>query len=341
MKKYCLLALASVFVLHSHPLSAATYAARFGSDPTADGWQIAGNTNLFQWDSTNHDLAVTWDSTQTNTYFYHPLEFAVTANDDFSVEFDVMLSDIVSGNEPGKTGPMPIGFEFVNLAAVTDPTFIRNNFGFVPNIAGFDYYTDGYFTFGDQTFPADAATVPSFISGTDSFDYAPQTVSVFDNRLPVNQMVHVLFAYTATNQTAVVLVTTNGVPLVSLPPLVLNGPNGFADPTYNFSMDTFCVASFGSYGDDFNSVLAHGTITNLVVNIPPPAQNLAGMFTNGVWQVTFTDHLDWDYKLQRTTNFVSWQDASVFVDGNGTNLVLTDGVAPPIGAYYRVSAQRP
>jgi len=76
----------------------------FSANPLQNGWQIFGNTNLFQWDSTNHDLAVTWDSSQTNSYFYHPLGTVVTRNDDFSVVFDFRLNDIASGTDAGMTG---------------------------------------------------------------------------------------------------------------------------------------------------------------------------------------------------------------------------------------------
>ena len=128
--------------------------------------------------------------------------------------------------------------------------------------------------------------------------------------------------------------------MASLPPLVLNSANGFASPDYTFKLDAFCLASFSSYGDDYDSVLAHGTIANLVVTEPSPAQNLAGVFSNGVWQVRFDNHLGWTYSLQRTVDFSSWQDLSSAA-GNGTNLVLADIAPPSIRANYRINAKRP
>jgi len=319
---------------------AATITEKFSANPSLDGWQIFGNTNQFQWDSTNQNLAVTWDSSQTNSYFYHPLGTTLTRNDDFSIAFDLRLNDIASGNEPGKTGPMQIGFEFLNFSAATNG-FQRGNYGSVPNVAGFDYYTDGYYTFGGMVYPSAAATVPSFISGVNSFDYAPQDVSVFDNELPTGQVVHVCMAYTASNQTAVVTTTINGVPTVSLPTLALDGGNGFGDPSDDFLVDTFCIASYSSAGDDYDSVLAHGSVGNIVVTLPPPAQNLSGTFSNGVWQIQFTDRSGWLYTLERTTNFLSWIPVSIPTDGNGTNLFLQDTNPPGDKAFYRVSADRP
>ena len=80
---------------------------------------------------------------------------------------------------------------------------------------------------------------------------------------------------------------------------------------------------------------------NLAVTLPPPAQNLAGGFSNGVWRVQFTDHTNWLYTLERSTDFVSWAGASVTTCGNGTSLILQDTNAPTDKAFYRVRAERP
>src|SRR5438309_4565105 len=54
-------AVASVSLLFAVGTSAATLAEDFSTNPSQNGWQIFGNTNLFGWDATNHQLAVTWD----------------------------------------------------------------------------------------------------------------------------------------------------------------------------------------------------------------------------------------------------------------------------------------
>jgi hypothetical protein len=136
------------------------------------------------------------------------------------------------------------------------------------------------------------------------------------------------------------VVTTNGVPLGQLPALTLNNANGFADSD-DIQVDMFSISSYSSAGDDYDSVLAHGSVANIVITVPPPAQNVTGAFSNGVWQVQFTDHLNWLYTLQRTTNLVSWVDISTATSGNGTNLFLPDNNPPPNNAFYRVRADRP
>jgi hypothetical protein len=332
------LALAGLFVLFATHSSAATFSEDFITDPLQGGWQVFGDTNSFQWDATNQNLDVTWSSTNQNSYFYHPLGTTLTRDDDFSIAFDLRLNDIASGVEPGKTGSMELGFGMLNFTNATSADFMRGAYGGAPDVAEFDYYPHGYYT--DPYYDSPAATVPAFISD-DGYDYAPGDLSVYDNVLPTNQWIHIAFTYTASNHTAVVSLATNGVSVGDLPPLALDGANGFANAGDNFSVDTFSVSSYSSAGDYYDSVLAHGSVGNIVVTLPPPAQNLAGAFSNGVWQVQFTDHAGWLYTLECTTNFISWAPVSIPTPGNGTNLFLQDSNPPAENAFYRVSAERP
>jgi len=338
MKKIRPLAIAGLFVLSAARCGAATFTEDFTADPLQDGWRVFGNTNQFQWDSTNQVLAVTWDSTQPNSYFYHPLGVTVTRNDDFSIAFDLRLNDIASGVELGKTGPMELGFGLLNFASATSAGFRRGAYGSAPDVAEFDYYPDGHYT--DPYYYAPATSTPSFISGVDSYDYCPADLTPYDNELPTNEWIHVTFTYTATNQTAVLILTTNSVPVGNLPPLVLDADNGFADSD-DFRADTFSISSYSSVGDDYDSILAHASVANITVTIPPPAQNLSGASSNGVWQVRFTDHLNWLYTLQRTTDFQSWINVSPAAAGNGTNLLLQDTNPPTDKSFYRVRADQP
>jgi len=336
------LAFASLFVLSVASASATTITENFTNNPAADGWQVFGNTNSFVWNSASNNLAVTWDSRRTNSYFYHPLETILTRDDDFSIAFDLNLSDIASGIEPFKTGPIQIALGFVKFSTVSDSNFGRGVYGGAPNIAEFDYYTDGYYDGGSfGIFPSAAATVPSFISGVDSFNYCPASISPFDNVLPTNQTVHITMTYTASNQTAVVTFTNNGIALGSLPPLALIPANGFATND-SFYADTFSISSYSSFGDDYDSVLAHGTVAHLAVTVPPPpVQNLSGSFSGSQWQVQFLSRSNWQYTLQRTADFQTWTDVSATTSGTATNLFLQDTNVPVDKGFYRVKADRP
>src|SRR5664280_1643713 len=321
---------------------AATLIEDFSTNPQAGGWQEFGDTNLFSWNSTNGTLEVTWDSTHSNSYFYHPLGLQLTRYDDFSIEFDLRLSDIASGVEPGKTGPLQIGIGLLNLAEATSTNFMRGAYGDAPDVAEFAYYTDGFYDYGGFIYPSSASTVPSFIPGTDPYHYSPIYVSVYDTELPTNQTVHVRLAYTGVDQTALLSVTTNGVPLGQLPPLVLGDPSiSQVIPTDNFRLDTFSISSYSSDGDDFDSVLAHGTVDNLVVTASlVPVGRITGAFTTeGTWQAQFFTHTNWAYTLERTSDLKSWAPVSATLRGTEDLMTLQDTNSLPAQAFYRVRAE--
>src|ERR1017187_4493298 len=67
---------------------------RFTANPALDGWRVFGDADLFHWNPTNQVLDVTWDSSQTNSYFYYPLGTTFTKADSFCVLFDLNLTDV-------------------------------------------------------------------------------------------------------------------------------------------------------------------------------------------------------------------------------------------------------
>ena len=317
----------------------ATFTEDFSTNPLQRGWQVFGDTNLFGWNQTNQNLEVTWDSTHPNSYFYRPLNVTLTRYDDFTVEFDLRLSDIASGVEPDKTGPLQIGFGLLNLAGATSTNFMRGKFGAAPNVAEFDYYAYGYYEDSGVIYPSPASTVPSFIAGTVTNHYAPVFVSVFETQLPTDQTVHIRFAYSGGDQTAIVSTTTSGVPLSQLGPLVLtdSGNSQFA-ATDNFRVDTFSISSYSSAGDPFDSVLAHGTVDNLTVTAQLlPITRLTGSANaNGVWVAQFFAHSNWLYTLERTSDFKSWMPVSATLRGTEDIMTLQDTSALPAQAFYRI-----
>lgn len=339
MKKLRSCALALACLCASVAAPAATIVEDFSTNPLEKGWRVFGNTSQFYWNSTNHTLEVTWDSTQSNSYFYQPVNGYLTRHDDFGFEFDLTLKDIASGVEAGKTGPLQIGIGFLNLAGATGSEFKRGIYGSSPNVAGFDYYPWGYYDYFGTIYDAPAATVPSFIS-EEGYNYAPGLVAPYNCELPTNQPVHVSLYYTGDNQTAILTVTTNGVPLSQMPPLVLEAGNNF-ESGVDFRVDAFSISSYSSAGDEFNSVLGHGALSNIRVVLPPPTGELGLAFTNGAWQVSFANRTNWVYTLERGTEPGTWTAASAPVEGTGTAMTLTDTNTPASRAFYRVRATRP
>ncbi|HEU5396008.1 MAG TPA: hypothetical protein VFV81_02495 [Verrucomicrobiae bacterium] len=338
MKIVRALALTSLCLSLAAPVGAANInvTKNFSTDPLQGGWQIFGDTNLFQWNAAAQNLDVTWDSSQPNSYFYHPLGVTLTKDYDFNLQFDLELNDVTTGNESGKTSPMAIGIGFLNFAEASHAGFGRGIYGSAPNVAEFDYFPPGSYSDGVNTYPIAPTLTPTFIS-SDAYVYSPSAYIPYELEFPTGIVVHVSLVYTGTNQTLVTTFQTNGVDCLDIPPVVLS--NDFASND-NFAVDAFCISSYSSTNDPYDSVLAHGTVANITLTVPQPAiQNLSGAFSNGLWQVQFVSQPIWNYTLQRSPDFQSWTDVASSPGGDGTNLVLSDTNSPG-PAFYRVRADR-
>jgi hypothetical protein len=322
------LALASLSFMSLHRSPAAIIEEDFSTDPAARGWKAVGNTNLFSWDATNHYLSVTWDSSQTNSYFYHPLGTILGKEDDFALEFDLRLSDIATN---AKSGPFEIAIGFLNLANATSSNFWRGT-GSDPlhgpkNLVEFDYFPAGFYAgFGDVA----PSISPTLISADNGF------ASGFDLvEMTTNDVFHIALNYSALSQTLRTAITRNGIAFGPVDDVPL-GTN-FTD----FRVDTIAIDDYSDVGDDYDSVLAHGTVDNLKITLPlPPVAEVAGGFSNQVWTVQLVSSTNWLYTLERTSDFQSWTAASSTVSGNGTNLVLIETNVPAVAGFYRVRAER-
>ena len=72
---------------------------RFGtSDPLRQGWKYHGDRSLFSWESVAGRMAVTWDSSHSNSYFYLPLMTVLGRTDSFELGFDLETIEHVLGN---------------------------------------------------------------------------------------------------------------------------------------------------------------------------------------------------------------------------------------------------
>jgi hypothetical protein len=321
------LALGGFSMLLLESAGAGTLQEDFSTDPSSNGWGVFGTASLFTWDVTNQDLQVTWDSSQANSFFYHPLGTVLGRDDDFSIAFDLRLSDIGPGLNTNKSFAFELAVGLLNFADATRTNFLRGTGIESPNLVEFDYFWDAGF----------GATIwPTFISTNSAFNYngaSDYTVLA----LTTGDWFHVLMAYTASNATMTTAMNRNGAafgPINSVP-LSTN----FTD----FRVDTFAVSSYSDTGDDYDSVLAHGMVDNLLITIPPPAiAGLSGAFTSqNMWQVQFTSRSNWLYTLERTTDFQTWTSASNPSSGNGNSLILQESQPATGIGFYRVRAQRP
>jgi hypothetical protein len=296
---------------------AVTFTENFTNNPSQNGWQVYGDTSLFQWNSTNDVMDVTWDSSQPNSYFYHPLGTTLTKADGFTVSFDIQLNDITWTNYP----VLAVGL--FNLDDATNGGFSRPS-ATTPNLFEYDYYPDD----GLGT-PNVAATLADMtVSATNSsdfyfiYDYLPMALGT---------EYRVTLRHAAGEAGLTATMSADGTVYTTM-------PNLFAGPITDFRLDTI---SINSYQDASDPLLAHGTAGNFVVTLPPVVRNLAGALSNGVWQAQFGTYTGWTYTLERSTNLVSWSDVSASASGNGGVVTLTDTNPPADRAFYRVQANQP
>jgi hypothetical protein len=305
---------------------AATMQEDFSSDPRLDGWIFFGNTNLFHWDSTNQNLDVTWDSSQTNSYFYHSLGTILARDDNFHLSFDLMFQDYTNGTTPGKPYDFEAAIGFLNLANATQTNFSRGagiNKTYGPDdLVEFDFFP-AFSTFQPTISQVVVSTNNAWLYNNNNLlDMTP------------GQWFHVDMDYRGATRTLTTVVTNNGVQYGMTQTISVS-------TNFDFRITTVSVSSYSDQNAT-GSILAHGMVDNFVITVPPPpVRSLSGSFTNGVWQTRFLCSSNWVYTLQRSQDFQSWTNLLSTMSGSATNLVLPDN-NPPMGeAFYRISAQRP
>lgn len=310
---------AVIFVTGATVASAGVFSESFATDPSSR-WLVFGDSNLFHWDATNHDLQVTWDSSQSNSYFYHPLGTILGIADDFDLQFDVRMSDAVATGDGFETA---IGF--LNIGDAMKPTFLRGTGFSSPNIAEFNLFPDTGFGPSITASIADTNSQFQFL-----FDFLG-----LDNGVDY----HVVMLHNAGASNFVVQVLTN---FPDNPGLYSSMPYAFTSSNFtDFRMDTISINSYYDGGTG-SSILAHGIVANLTVKTPlPPIQDITGGFNNGAWQVQFTSQSNWVYTLERSAELQAWSSVSATASGNGGTVILQDTNAPVGKAFYRVRANRP
>ena len=310
MKKICSLALAGLFVLSvSH---ATLIQEKFRIDPALDGWQVFGDPNLFRWDSVNQNLDVTWDSSQTNSYFYHPLGQTFTKADSFCVQFDLNLTDV------DVTGFFEIAAGLCNLADATSTNFSRAN-GISPNLFEFDYFPDGGYG------PSIDATL---------FDASSIFYYAYDDSQPLanGATYRVVLIHRAGESTISGTVFTNGQVFTTLPQIASGGAD-------DFRLDTLCVSSYTTTDDSYgDALLAHGTVDNLAFASPLPVDQIKALAAG---EIQFVSDINWLFTLEQTADFKTWTPAAPVVFGNGMNLVLQATNPPADKSFYHVRADLP
>lgn len=303
----------------------------FASDPAARGWQTYGAGALFAWDPTARNLAVTWDSSRPNSYFARSLGMTLTRADDFAVAFDLRLEDAQGGANPDKPGIFQLALGLVELASATRPNLHRGigqdaEFG-ARNALEFDY------------FPAaggiDATISPALICSNSQF----ASSFVHPLELAVGDDYHVNLRYAAASEVLTTEITRNGRWLT--PPIETPLPPNFTD----FRLDSLAVCSYsdeGQFPGWEGSILAHGRIDNVHVDLPPgPADVLRIVRAQGRCDMRFYPRPGWRYRLLRTPDFAVWEPVAEVTATSAAGVTLSDTNAVAAQAFYRVEAERP
>jgi hypothetical protein len=298
----------------------------FSSDPAARGWDVFGGTNLFHWNATNGNLETTWDSAQANSYYLRRLDTVLTKADDFSLAFDLQLSDLAVGVNPDKPSTFELALGFLNFADATNSNFERGtgiDAAHGPrNLLEFDYFPDS--GFGATISPTMVSSNNAFAAGFD-----------FPLELTLGDTFHVALTYSASNLTLSTSMTRNGQPFGPVKNVTLGA--AFTD----FRLDTLAIASYSDAGAD-GSLLAQGLLDNLEVTLPdPPIAALTGLWFGNDWHVEFAGRARWLYALERTQDFRSWTSVSLLTPAWDGPAILSDTNPAGGQAFYRVRAERP
>jgi len=315
---------------------AAVFQENFATDPFAHDWRKFGDTSLFQWNPAGQNLEVTWDSSRTNSFIYLPLGTIVTKSDDFSFSFDMRLRDIRLGNTPDKTNEFQIALGLIHYASAAHSNAFRgtgqhSTYG-VRNLVEFDYFPDAGF---GETFATTVVSTNNRIYPAHNFPLLMTTGDTY----------RITFNYVASNQLLRTSATRNGAPF-GLPPANTLGDLSLAAKN-DFRVDSFAIISYSDaiqFGPPMfhGSVLAHGTVDNIQITVPPPpVSNLRLAWTNFAWQARFTSATNWDYVLERSEDLVLWTPTSAAAAGAGAILSLQDTNPVAGKSFYRVRAERP
>jgi hypothetical protein len=321
----------SVLLAAACLVHAAVITEDFSSNPQARGWKIFGDADLFHWNAVNQNLEVTWDSSRTNSFFHLPLRTLVSTSDQFSIAFDLRMSDIAIGTSSNKPYTFQLALGFVNSVSATNPSAFRGagqsaTYG-VRNAVEFDYFPDSGF---GATFAPTVISTNNRVAFSDNHPLVLTTGDLFRITMSYSNLVlrtHVM---------------RNGVPY-GLPPT--NSIKNLALSTYpDFRVDSLAIINWSDAVQAgspqyWGSILAHGVVDNFLVTVPePPVSNFAGARSNSIWQATFTTKTNWFYALERTLDFATWTTVSPTNSGTGSTVLLQDPNSPASSATYRVRA---
>jgi hypothetical protein len=309
----------------------ATFTETFSADPME--WEV-WNPGAFEWDSDAKNLKVTWDSRQTNAFFYYKLPMTLTRQDAFAVEFTLRFDDLMLGIDPAKSSTFAICVGFLNLAEAKRTNYFRGS--------GVQATTGARSIAEFTCFPGSGFIDPTvgmaLVSSNNQFAYSHS----FPVDLTLSDIFRVKMSFDPAAQVMSMQLLRNGEAYGEEPNNTID-PLNYSSSFGDFRLDAFSITSYSDAGQNppqfAGSVLAHGVVDDVVITWPDaPVSDISGGFQAGRWTVEFVGQAGWNYFLERTIDFTTWERVA---SGAGVAVVqLTDDPAPPQNAFYRVAAER-
>jgi hypothetical protein len=296
-------------------------------------WRSVEATTLFVWHSRPGEEQVTWDSSQPNSYYYLPLGMTLTRTDDFAARFTLSLRDIAIGVDPSKPSTFQIAIGFINLTNAFDPNLNRgsgiNGLHGARNLIEFDYFADSGFG---------ATIAPTIVSKDNQFAYSHN----FPLEITPGDTFEIEMSFSAASATLTTRMWKNGEvfgPADGSGLKAVTLGSQFSD----FAVNAFAVSSYSDAGQSppqfAGSVLAHGSIDNVLLTLPdPPECSLHVKRENGTVTIRFNTDAKWHYTIQKSADLKTWADFGTALDGSGDDLTATDW-ADAGEMFYRVKLE--
>ncbi len=297
----------------------------FSIAPASRGWIVVGREDLFHWDASEQHLRVTWDSSEPNSYFYRPLGGTLTSADDFGCAFDLRLDDYAAGVRPGKPFAFPIAIGFFNLAEATKETFSRGS-GANPLLGPINLVEFNFFPAFGPFAPTIAQVI---VSSGNTWLFNHENLLA----LEPGRTHRVSMSYEAADRRLTTLVMSGTEQLGRTQHITVPA-------NFEFQVDAFSISSYSDQHSQ-DSILAHGIIDNVQLNLPaPPLGAISGWFAASHWIVSFAGRAGWQYTLERSLNLLDWIPITSTRAAAVTQLELIDPEPPSESAHYRVRAAR-
>lgn len=274
-------------------------------------WVRHGATHLFEWDASRQALAVTWDSTEPNSYCHQVLPRSVNRSHAIRFGFTLELDHHAAGVVPEMPGTFQIAIGLIRREDAFDPEFQRSVLLKNANLMEWTW-------FGSDTHISSSVSpviVPS--DGRLPWGYSDTFVAL----TPGPRYRFELY-FDPGQQRLDITMEMDGMPGPILNSVIL--PPAFTD----FNLDAFSFNSYSGAGQHPNyagSVFARGWIDDVYWEVPdPPRPELVNVPGFANHSVSLQTEVGWDYQLEGSMNFKTWEPLGDAMVGTGEVLLLSD-----------------